>query len=109
MTERAFARASRKYEIEDLRRLEAAVEAVARDRNLRFLFARLFESCGMAASPFTPDPLTTAHACGKMAVGDELRALLETASPDLFFDIMKEQAHDERTRTDELANRLAAD
>ena len=109
MTERAFARASRKHELEDLRRLEAAAEAIARDSNLRFLFARLFESCGMAASPFTPDPLTTAHACGKMAVGEELRALLETASPDLYFDIMKEQAHAERQRTDELQSSLAVD
>ena len=109
MTERAFARASRKHELEDLRRLESAVETISRDRNLRFLFARLFESCGMAASPFTPDPLTTAHACGKMAVGEELRALLETASPDLYFDIMKEQASDDRARTDDLESRLAAD
>jgi hypothetical protein len=109
MTERAYDRTIRKQEAEDRARLEAAVRKIETAPDLRFLFARMFEACGMAASPFHPDPLTTAHACGKMAVGEELRALLETYSPALYFDLMKEHADAERQRNASLADKLAAD
>lgn len=109
MSDRAYDRAIRKAEAEDRARLETAVQAIESRPDLRFLFARVFEACGMAASPFHPDPLTTAHACGKMAVGEELRALLETYSPALYYQIMMEHADAERQRNAALADKLAAD
>lgn len=109
MSERAFSRAERKQELEAAARLEAACAAIARDSNLRYFMGRLFEVSGMAANPFSSDPLTTAHACGKMALGEEVRALLDAANPDLYFDIQKEYADGERQRTAELADKLAAD
>lgn len=109
MTERAFSRLDRKLELEDARRLEAACAAIERDSNLRFFLWRLLESCGMATSPFSPDPLTMAFASGKMAVGEELLLLLESHCPSLYPDLLKEQKDAERSRHAELAARLAAD
>ena len=109
MTERAYGRTLRKHEQEDRRRLTAALERIETSPDLRFLLWRIIESCGMASSPFHPDPLTMAHACGKMAVGEELIALLDAHSPSFYPDLLKEQKDAERQRTDELANRLAAD
>lgn len=106
MSDRAYARAVRKQEVETLRLLEVAGEEIARSEALRFLVGRLFEVCGMATNPFTSDPLTTAHACGMMAVGEELRALIETASPDLYYDIQKEYSNGQRERNTDLTDRF---
>lgn len=103
---RAYDRLIRKQEALDRARIERALELVEGDADLRFLLRSILEVCNMAADPFTGDPLTTAHKCGKMAVGTELVALLDMFVPDLYPALLKEMKDEQRHRNQQLVERL---
>jgi hypothetical protein len=109
MSERAYDRLSRKHEREDRARLTAAFEVIERDTNLRFLLWQILSACGMASDPFTTDPLTTAHNCGKMSIGQDLLALTYDFAPNLYPALISEMTDEQRNRTADLDDRLSDD
>jgi hypothetical protein len=104
---RAFERAERKFELEDLAKLQSAVGEIRASENLRWLMVQLVEISGMARNPFHNDPLTMAFASGKMAAGQDFFAVLGAVDPDLYFDSIKEAEREYARRNQYLADRLS--
>jgi hypothetical protein len=83
-------RAERKRRAEELQNFKLAAEAIYSSPPLRALLAWLYQSSGMAQSPFSTSALTMAFLSGKMAQGQELFHLLEQSLPGLTVEILKE-------------------
>lgn len=106
MSERAFSRLLAKLDREEQTLMQEAADRIHASRGLRLLLWRFFEDCGMASSPFSTDPLTTARNCGKLEAAHTLRDLLETLDPDLPLALQMEMTRYDRSRTDQLDDRL---
>lgn len=100
MSERAARRLMAKINAEEQALYQEAADRIAASKGLRFLLWRFFEECGMAQSPFSPDPLTTARNCGKVEAAYSLRDLLNDIDPDLYLALQTEMTKDDRARTD---------
>jgi len=107
MSERSYSRLARKHELEDEQRIARACALLESEPSLRFLLWRVFESLGMASSPFSQDPLTMAHRAGMITAGELILALLEPHAPDLYPELMKEQKNAQRSRDADLRAHLA--
>jgi len=106
MSQRAYSRLLGRYAKEDLALFQEAADRIHASKGLRLLLYRFFEDCGMAQSPFNPDPLTTARNCGKLEAAMTLRDLIESIDPDLPAALHKEITDYDRSRSDQLDQRL---
>ena len=106
MSQRAYSRLLSRFAKEDLALMQEAIDRIHASKGLRLLLFRFFEDCGMAQSPFNPDPLTMARNCGKLEAAQTLRDLIETIDPDLPAALHKEITDHDRSRSDKLDDRL---
>lgn len=102
MSERAARRLLGKAAQEEDALLQEAIDRIHASRGLRFLLARFFDECGMAQSPFSPDPLTMARNCGMLEAAHALRDTIEHIDPQLYEALTAEMKEYERDRTDKL-------
>lgn len=100
MSERAARRLLSKLNQEDQTLYQEAIDRIAASFGLRFLLWRFFEECGMAQSPFSSDPLTTARNCGKLEAAYSLRDLIDSIDSNLFLVLQTEMTKHDRDRTD---------
>lgn len=75
--------------------LKLALQALLRNREFRRFLFFVFQQGNMATNPFAQNALFMSHACGKLALAQEVFELLRTAQPEFFPDLMKEM-HDGR-------------
>lgn len=105
MSNRQLHNLAKKYEAEDLRRLDRAAQRIQEDPDLRFLISAALEGCGglensgMAANPHTTNALTTAHETGKMAAMQYFIGLIANHAPSFYPDLLKEILHERTERT----------
>lgn len=85
----AQARAQQEREIE-LSRARDDARAVMKTPQGRQFVRRLLEASGLERPTFNTSALTMAHNEGRRQFGIELRALLIEASPEDYFDLLKE-------------------
>jgi outer membrane protein TolC len=50
-------------------------------------------SARIGSNPFSSDALLMAHSCGEMNVGLQLRSAIESAAPELYLQMMRENNH----------------
>lgn len=105
MSQRSVSRLLSKFSQEEQALLQEGIDRIHASRGLRLLLWRFFESCNMAQSPFSPDPLTTARNCGTLEAAISLRELIESIDPDLFLALQTEMTNYDRTRADQLHDR----
>lgn len=60
------------------------------DEQVRNWFYELLLLCQIGRNPFSSDPLLMAHSCGEMNIGLRIRSDIETAAPELYLQMMKE-------------------
>lgn len=105
MSDRAYSRLLSRLSRQEAALLSEAADRIHASRGLRLLVWRFVESCGMAQSPFSPDPLTMARNCGKLEAAHELIQILNDTDPSLFPALQKEMTDYDRQRTADLHDR----
>lgn len=60
------------------------------DEGVRNWIYDLLVACRIGHNPFSSEPLLMAHSCGEMNIGLRIRSDIETAAPELYLQMMKE-------------------
>lgn len=72
-----------------LQRKETVRKAMG-DEQIRKWFYEILLACRIGQNPYSSDPLLMAHSCGEMNIGLRIRSDIETAAPELYLQMMKE-------------------
>ena len=83
----------------DAFRMETAVQEIARSENLRFFFRSLLAMTGVSGTPSGVDAHTMALNVGRHSVGSDLIATLMQYQPQLYGQLLVEDADEGDNRS----------
>ena len=72
-----------------LQRKETLKRLMSDENNRKWIYDVL-AICGMGHNPFSSDALLMAHSCGEMNIGLRIRSDIETAAPEFYLLMMRE-------------------
>lgn len=66
------------------------IKKVMGAEDVRKWFYEILTTCRIGSNPYSSDPLLMAHSCGEMNIGLQIRSAIETAAPELYLQMVRE-------------------
>lgn len=73
----------------ELQRKET-IKKIMSQEDVRKWFYEILDICAIGRNPFSSDALLMAHSCGEMNIGLQIRSAIESAAPELYLQMMRE-------------------
>lgn len=75
---------------DELLQRKETIKKIMGMEDVRKWFYELLVTTGIGRNPFSSDALLMSHSCGEMNIGLQIRSAIESAAPELYLQMMRE-------------------